>query len=88
MPDYYTSDTRDSAEVNNVGRDQCSLSTGDIIYHVTHNHNYYPIRVACNHACESFLQTRHLLRQDAMGAQKSIYWSTVATREKTRRATL
>ncbi|KZP13638.1 hypothetical protein FIBSPDRAFT_869139, partial [Athelia psychrophila] len=88
MSDYYTSNTRDSAEVNNVGRDQYNLSTGDIIYHVTHNHNYYPIRVPCNHACEPFLQTWHLLRQDAMGAQKSIDWNMVATRGKTRLATL
>ncbi|KZP13339.1 hypothetical protein FIBSPDRAFT_135489 [Athelia psychrophila] len=49
MSKYYTSDTRDGAEVNNVGRDQFSLSTGDIVYHVTHHHNYYPIHVACNH---------------------------------------
>ncbi|KZP19032.1 hypothetical protein FIBSPDRAFT_863197 [Athelia psychrophila] len=48
MPDYSTSDTRNGAVVNNVGRDQLSLGTGDIIY-VTHNHNYYPVHVACNH---------------------------------------
>lgn len=52
MPDYHTSDIRDGAEVNNVGRDQVSLSAGDIIYHVTHNHIYIPIIVGCHHSCE------------------------------------
>lgn len=59
MPNYYTSETRDGAEVTNIGHDQLNLSTGDINYNVIHNHIYDPVRVACHHLCKPSLKAQY-----------------------------